>query len=88
MLLIGLSIDGECTSNILSERRGSILRASVAIVMGGVRLRYTGVNKGFICRYNLFSSLLKASALQGERSPIQPSAWKGCPPQFGCPFAC
>jgi hypothetical protein len=34
--LTSLSIDGEYTSNTLSEPRGSVLRASVSILWGGV----------------------------------------------------
>src|SRR5918993_5813257 len=40
--LTSFSIDGECTSDTLSERRESILPPSVAILMGGYSRTLTG----------------------------------------------
>src|SRR5829696_1480275 len=56
------------------EARGSLLRDCNHLWR--VTLRYTRVNKGFICRYNMLDFLLKASPLQARESSPQPSAWK------------
>jgi hypothetical protein len=48
--LTSLSIDGEYTSDTLSERRGSILPASVSILMGGYWENRTGDPRGCFSR--------------------------------------
>jgi len=43
MVLTNFSIDGECTSTTFSERRGWLLRAFAALLMGGTPETLQGI---------------------------------------------
>src|SRR5215217_3506072 len=60
------------------EARGSILRDCNHLWRHRPPHGETGANKGSICRYNMFGSLLKDSPLRTRERGPQPSAWKEC----------